>query len=148
MISSISKPMTSEIENILNKNTVDDLREFIKRRKCLNSCNLTLVYLFHIVQSAGILVTTIAAGYDMKELIWVGVGLNVGASLLNVFEKTNNGISKHLLKDIKSIREGTYVDESECVDEKRDKEETRGKEKEEKDGKDGKDEKEKSLLFS
>ena len=81
----------------------------------------------------------------MKELIWVGVGLNVGASLLNVFEKTNNGISKHLLKDIKSIREGTYVDESECVDEKRDKEEMREKEKEEKDGK---DEKEKSLLFS
>jgi hypothetical protein len=146
---STSKPMTSEIENILNKNTVDDLREFIKRRKCLNSCNLTLVYLFHIVQSAGILVTTIAAGYDMKELIWVGVGLNVGASLLNVFEKTNNGISKHLLKDIKSIREGTYVDESECVDEKRDKdkEEKRDKEKEEKDGKEGKDE-EKSLLFS
>jgi hypothetical protein len=85
----------------------------------------------------------------MKELIWVGVGLNVGASLLNVFEKTNNGISKHLLKDIKSIREGTYVDESECVDEKRDKdkEEKRDKEKEEKDGKEGKDE-EKSLLFS
>jgi len=136
------KTITSEIENILNKNTVEDLHEFIKRRKCLNSCNLTLVYLFHIVQSAGILVTTIAAGYDMKELIWVGVGLNVGASLLNVFEKTNNGISKHLLKDIKSIREGTYVDESECVDEKSD------KEKGEKEEKDGKDEKEKSLLFS
>ena len=108
--------MNDEINNVLNKNKMDDLREFISRRKCLNSCNLVLVYLFHIVQSSGILVTTIAAGYNRKDLIWLGVGLNIAASLLNVFEKTNNGISKHLLKDINAIRDGTYVDESECVD--------------------------------
>ena len=83
----------------------------MSKRKCLNSCNLALVYLFHIVQSAGILTTTIAAGYDMKQLIWVGVGINILASLINVFEKTNNSISKHLLKDIQSIKDGTFIDE-------------------------------------
>lgn len=108
--------ISEQINVILNTNKLDDLKNFISRRKCLNQCNLFLVYLFHIVQSAGILVTTIAAGYDKKELIWVGVGLNIGASLLNVFEKTNNNISKHLLKDIQSIRDNTYVDESESVD--------------------------------
>ena len=47
----------------------------------------------------------------MKILIWVGVGFNILASLINVFEKTNNSISKHLLKDIQAIKDGTFVDE-------------------------------------
>jgi hypothetical protein len=38
------------------------------------------------------------------------------ASLLNVFEKTNNTMSKHLLKDINAIKEGTYVDEGTLVE--------------------------------
>ena len=73
---------------------------------------MVLIYLFHIVQSAGILTTTIAAGYDMKLLVWVGVGLNITATLINVFEKTNSSISKNLMKDIQAIKEGSYVDES------------------------------------
>ena len=47
----------------------------------------------------------------MKEIVWVGVGFNILASLLNVFEKTNASISKGLLKDIQAIKEGTFVDE-------------------------------------
>ena len=101
-----------EIQTILEKNKLDDLKEFIGKRKCLNSFNLALIYLFHIVQSAGILTTTVATGYDMKEFIWVGVGLNILATIINAFEKTNSSISKGLLKDIQAIRDGTYVDES------------------------------------
>jgi hypothetical protein len=104
--------VSTEIQSILEKNKLDDLKEFIGKRKCLNSCNLTLIYLFHVVQSAGILTTTIAAGYDMKEFIWVGVGLNIMATIINAFEKTNSAVSKGLLKDINAIRDGTYVDES------------------------------------
>ena len=52
----------------------------------------------------------------MKLLVWVGVGFNILASLINVFEKTNNGISKHLLKDINAIKDGTYVDEGTMVE--------------------------------
>jgi hypothetical protein len=102
---------TIEIKNLFEQNKLEDLKHSMNRRKCLNSCNLALVYLFHIVQSAGILTTTIAAGYDMKQLIWIGVGINILASLINVFEKTNNSISKHLLKDIQSIKDGTFIDE-------------------------------------
>jgi len=100
-----------EIQSIFEKNKLEDLKTFINKRKCLNSCNMTLIYLFHIIQAAGILTTTIAAGYDMKQLIWVGVGFNLFASLLNVFEKTNSSISKGLMKDIQAIKEGTFVDE-------------------------------------
>lgn len=104
--------VSTEIQSILEKNKLDDLKEFIGKRKCLNGCNLALIYLFHIVQSAGILTTTVAAGYNFKELIWVGVGLNIVATIINAFEKTNSSMSKGLLKDINAIRDGTYVDES------------------------------------
>ena len=104
--------VSTEIQSILEKNKLEDLKEFIGKRKCLNGCNLALIYLFHIVQSAGILTTTVAAGYDFKELIWVGVGLNIVATIINAFEKTNSSVSKGLLKDINAIRDGTYVDES------------------------------------
>ena len=100
-----------EIQSIFEKNKLEDLKAFIDKRKCLNSWNIALIYLFHIIQSAGILTTTIAAGYNMKEIVWVGVGFNILASMLNVFEKTNASISTGLLKDIQAIKEGTFVDE-------------------------------------
>jgi hypothetical protein len=102
---------TLAIKNLFEQNKLEDLKAFMDKGKCLNQWNLALVYLFHIIQSAGILTTTIAAGYDMKILVWVGVGFNILASLINVFEKTNNSISKNLLKDINLIKDGTFVDE-------------------------------------
>ena len=108
--------VNTEIQAIFETNKLTDLKAFMNKRKCLNEWNMVLIYLFHIVQSAGILTTTIAAGYDMKLLVWVGVGFNILASLINVFEKTNNGISKHLLKDINANKDGTYVDEGIMVE--------------------------------
>jgi len=108
--------IASEIQAIFERNKLSDLKEFVGRRKCLNEFNMALMYLFHIVQSAGILTTTIAAGYDMKELVWIGVGINIVASLINIFEKTNAGISKRLLKDIEAIRDGTFVDQSDVYE--------------------------------
>lgn len=108
--------IASEIQAIFEKNKLNDLKEFVSRRKCLNEFNMALMYLFHIVQSAGILTTTIAAGYDMKELVWVGVGINILATLINIFEKTNVGISKRLFKDIEAIRNGTFVDETDLYE--------------------------------
>lgn len=105
-----------EIQNMFENNKLEDLKRFMNKRKCLNDWNMVFVYMFHIVQSAGILTTTIAAGYDMKQLVWIGVGLNVVAALINVFEKTNNSISKHLLKDIQAIKNGTFVDEGTSVE--------------------------------
>jgi hypothetical protein len=41
--------------------------------------------------------------------------MNILASLINIFEKTNESISKRLLKDISAIKNGTYVDEGSMV---------------------------------
>ena len=108
--------MDLEIQQILNENILGDLKKFISKRGCLNDANIILIYLFHLIQSAGILTTTIAAGYNIKELIWVGVGLNITASLINIYEKTNSSISKKILKDIISIKNGSYVDEGMMIE--------------------------------
>ena len=123
-----NKDLGLEIQHIFDANKLADLKEFINRRKCLNNWNIALIYLFHFIQSAGILTTTIAAGYDIKAIVWVGVGLNILASMINIFEKTNNGISKKIMKDIQAIKEGTYVDESEAVEIGAEKKEEKDKE--------------------
>lgn len=101
----------TDIQKVFEDNKMNDLIRFMDKRQCLNSCNMYLIYLFHILQSAGILTTSIATGYNLKELIWVGVGLNILATLINIFEHTNNSMSKHLLDNIVSIKKGTYIDE-------------------------------------
>ncbi len=110
-----------QIQELLENNKLDDLKRFINRRQCLNCCNIYLIYLFHFIQSAGILTTTIATGYNMKPLIWVGVGLSVAASFIHVIEQTNNNISKKIMKNIEAIKDNTYVDEGLMVDDNKDK---------------------------
>jgi hypothetical protein len=100
-----------KIRNILEENELADLRRFINKRQCLNAANMYLIYIFHIVQAAGVLTTAVATGYSKKELIWVGVGLNILATLIHMFDQTNNNISKKLLQNIISIKSGNYVDE-------------------------------------
>jgi hypothetical protein len=104
-------PTTTEINEIFEQNELDDLKRFIAQRQCLNVSNTAMMYLFHIVQASGILTTAIAAGYQNEGLIWVGVGLNTLATLVSVFEKTNETISKRLFKGIQAIKAGAYVDE-------------------------------------
>lgn len=101
----------TQIKDVLANNVLSDLKRFIEKRQCLKESNNILVYLFHIVQSAGILTTTIATGYNNRQYIWLGVGLNVLASLINAIEQTNNNISKKLMTDIQLIKDGKYVDD-------------------------------------
>jgi len=103
--------LADQIKTIMDENTLEDLKSLMARRHSLNRCNVCLIYVFHFVQSAGILTTTIATGYSLTYLIWVGVGLNVLASLLNVYEKTNGNLLKTYLKDIDAIKAGTFTDE-------------------------------------
>ena len=115
--------MNEEIRIIFEENKMSDLKRFMNKRQSLNAANGWLIYLFHIFQSAGILTTTIATGYNIRELIWVGVGLNVVSTLMNVFEKINTSISTKLMKDITSIREDKYIDEGTIVNDVKDKNE-------------------------
>lgn len=111
------KTIKEQIHDILENNKLEDLKKFLSRRNCLNNVNMGMTYLFHTVQAAGILTTTIATGYGATNLIWIGVGLNVGASLINIFEHTNNSMSMRLMKDIIAIRDDKYVDEGIIVEE-------------------------------
>jgi hypothetical protein len=117
----VNKNISLQIQEIFEKNKLDDLNRFIKKRQCLNNSNSFMIYLFHIVQSAGILTTTIATGYSMTQLIWVGVGLNVIASLINCLEQVNNSMSNKLMKDIDLIKNDTYVDEGILVEPEKEK---------------------------
>jgi hypothetical protein len=115
------KPNTSpevaiKIQELFDTNELTNLQEFMNKRKCLNQSNVVLSYLFHIIQSSGILVTTIATGYNQTELIWLGIGLNILASLLNVFEKTNNSMLNKLAIDIQTIKDGTFIMETPLID--------------------------------
>ena len=116
-----SKPMSEEvseqIQKIFDTNKVSDLQKFVNQRARLNIANTFLMYGFHVCQSSGILLTTIATGYQYQELIWVGVGLNVLSSILLAFEKINTSVSTNLMKNIVAIKDGTYVDEGTIVSE-------------------------------
>jgi hypothetical protein len=101
-----------QIDVIMSTNQIQDLCRFIRLRHRINRCNLCLIYWFHIMQTTGILVSTIAAGGDMKVLMWVGISFHCVASLLAIFEKNNVAVSKKLLRDIEAIKNHTYVDES------------------------------------
>jgi hypothetical protein len=105
-----------EIQEILENNKISDLKRFIKKRQSLNSCNVCLSYLFYLMQSIGILTTTIGTGYEIKELIWTGIGVNILASLIHSYEQINNNISIKLLKNIENIKKNTYVDEDVMID--------------------------------
>jgi hypothetical protein len=99
------------INSLFEDNQLSDLKRFMRKRQCLNSCNFYLMYLFYLVQYSGILVTTVATGYNKQELIWVGVGLNILASLIHAYEQQNSNVSAKLLGDIQLIKSGKYVDE-------------------------------------
>ncbi len=114
----ISVPVPERIQQILDENKINDLMRFIEKRQCLNNANLYLNYIFHLLQSAGILTTAVASGYSLSYLIWVGLGLNVVATLIHIYEQTNNNISKRLLTNIEAIKNGNYTDEDILVPDK------------------------------
>ena len=112
----VKKNISLEIKQILDNNKINDLQRFLNKRECLNTTNSYLIYLFHLVQSIGILLTSYATGNNNKNLIWVGVSLNFLATLIHVYEKTNNSILKKIMNDIKLIKDEKYIDEGEMVD--------------------------------
>ena len=123
----MSDAVTLEIKDILEKKKIMDLKRFLERRKTLNLTNSYLIYIFYFVQSAGILTTSFAAGthsfgwLSNDQLIWCGIMLNILASLIHVYEKTNNSMLKKTMMDIKAIKDGTYIDEGQLVEPDEDK---------------------------
>ena len=111
-----NKDIIIEIKDILDKNKLDDLKRFLSKRQCLNTNNLYLNYLFHLVQTAGIFTTSYATGNNNINLIWVGIFLNMLATLISIYEQTNNSILKKIITDIKLIKDNNYIDEGDIID--------------------------------
>jgi len=107
-----------EISSIMQQNKLSDLKRFLQQRQCLNATNTVLVYLFHLVQSSGILLSSYAAGTNNAKWAWIGITLNIAATLIHSYEKTNNSILGKLMVDVNQIQDGTYVDEGVVIDTK------------------------------
>ena len=106
---------SKQIHIILNENKIDDLKKFINKRACLNNANNILIYIFYLFQTSGVLISSIATSSNNTSLIWIGIGLNMIASIIHIYEKINNNFLKKLLIDIQNIKNGNYVDESEIL---------------------------------
>jgi len=101
-----------EIETILNNNKISDLKKFLNKRSCLNESNVYLTYLFHIIQSFGILCVSVSNSYELKYLSWIGIGLNSIASVIHIITQDNTKINKTLFTNIQKIKDNNYLDES------------------------------------
>lgn len=110
------KNLKIEIQRIFDTNEIDDLKKLLKRRQQLNLMNMYLTYIFHFIQSSGILITSIASGYGILEMVWLGVSLNALATLINIIENNNNTIIKKMMIDIQKIKNGNYIDETSLFD--------------------------------
>jgi hypothetical protein len=112
----VSDQVSLEIIEIFNKNKISDLKKFMLDRENLNYYNSYLSYLFHIIQTSGVLLTSLSASNNNQYLLWSGISLNMFAQLILIFEKINDSKLKKRMNDIKSIKEGTYIDDSPLVD--------------------------------
>jgi uncharacterized membrane protein len=108
--------MDNSIQKLLEKNKVEDLENFLARRHTLNKCNSTMIYLFHIVQSLGILSSSYSASTGDSNFLWVGIGLNMFASIIQIYEKINSDQMKKIYIDIQTIKNNTYLDESQYME--------------------------------
>ena len=124
-IANLSKDQTIQFNKVLSNKTIDetfdynrfaDLRRFIEKRESLIAYNNVMVYMFHLSQTLGIMITSISAGTNEPGFIWLGIFFNALATLISLWEKTNSQIMKKLMEDIKLIREGRYVDEGSLVE--------------------------------
>jgi hypothetical protein len=98
--------ITDKIAEIFEANKINDLKRFMKRREQLNQCNIYIRYSYYVIHYSSILTTTFAIGYVggincqdpaihvVKELIWLGICLNMISTVLSSFEQMNKTISK------------------------------------------------------
>jgi hypothetical protein len=109
--SQLSLEIERQIHQILSSNRVSDLNKFLDKRRNLNRANQILNYSFYFIQSSSIVLTSIGQAYSNPYCIWSGVVLSSLSAVIHHWESTNTRISKILLKNIKSIKDNTYIDE-------------------------------------
>ena len=99
------------INNIFDKNKIEDLNRFLKERETINKVNKYFNYAYTLFQTTGILTVSIGQSYNLSYIVWIGVSINSIATIIHIWEKTNKTISKSLLNNIKMIKNNKYIDE-------------------------------------
>ena len=99
------------INELFNSNKIEDLKDFIKQRSCLNTSNQYLTYLFYFFQTSGVFSVSLGQAYSNPYLSWGGVGLNSLASFVYIVINSNSKINTQLMQNIQQIFKGEYIDE-------------------------------------
>jgi signal transduction histidine kinase len=105
-----------QIQTIFEGNVINDLKKNFKKRECLNVTNMYLVYIFHIIQTSGVFLSSYGTAKKNITFVWLGISCNMVATLINVFERTNYGMLKKLAQELQLIKSGNYLDETELID--------------------------------
>lgn len=100
-----------KINNIINKNKIDDLMRFMTKRQNINCGNQVLGYLFYLIQTISVFSTSLGQYNENVYLIWTGIGLTSVGTLIHAIINSNNKINTSLMANIKAIHAGEYVDE-------------------------------------
>jgi len=100
-----------KINNIINKNKVDDLLRFMNKRQNINCSNQWFGYLFYLIQTISVFSTSLGQAYSNPYLSWAGIGLTSIGTLIHAIINSNNKINSSLMTNIKAIKSGNYVDE-------------------------------------
>lgn len=101
-----------KINNMINKNKLADLKRFFSKRQNLNISNQWFGYLFYLLQTASVFSTSLGQSYTNAYLIWTGIGLTSFGTLIHAIINSNTKINNNLMKNIKDIKQGSYIDES------------------------------------
>ena len=101
-----------KINNMINKNKLSDLKRFFSKRQNLNISNQWFGYLFYLLQTASVFSTSLGQSYTNAYLIWTGIGLTSFGTLIHAIINSNTKINNNLMKNIKDIKQGSYIDES------------------------------------
>jgi hypothetical protein len=101
-----------KINNMINKNKLADLKRFFSKRQNLNISNQWFGYLFYLLQTASVFSTSLGQSYTNEYLIWTGIGLTSFGTLIHAIINSNTKINNNLMKNIKDIKQGSYIDES------------------------------------
>lgn len=102
-----------QVITILDRNKIEDLVRFLKKRECLNLSNQWLNYAFNLIQGIGIFLVSLGQAYENPFFIWTGVACNSISSIIHIYEMNNIKLSKTLLYNIKQIKMNKYIDE--CI---------------------------------
>ena len=103
-----SQSQIDKIQEIIDEKEIADLKYFLHKKDFLSSLNFRLLYLFHLIQSSGIIISSYATSKSNTQLFWVGMSLNMFASLIHIYENINNETIKQYQDEINEIKNGNY----------------------------------------